>query len=42
MKFFQSVEECGKWPQQACTAVFFLILKNVTSERLTALLPSQI
>ena len=23
----------GNWPQQACTTMFFLIPKNVTSER---------
>ena len=29
----------GKWPQQACTTMFFLIPKNVKSERPIALLP---
>ena len=29
------VERSGTWPHQACTTVFFLIPKNVTSERPT-------
>ena len=33
--------EC-KWPQQACTTMLFLIPKNVTSERLIALIPTLI
>ena len=32
----------GKWPQQACTTMFFLIPKNVTSERPIALMPTLI
>ena len=34
------VEQSGKWPQQACTAMFFLIPKNVTSEWPIALMPT--
>ena len=29
----KKVEQSGKWPQQACTTMFFLIPKNVSSER---------
>ena len=36
------MEQSGKWPQQACTTMFFLILKNVTSERPIALMPTLI
>ena len=32
----------GKWPQQACTTIFFLIPKNVTSEQPIALMPTMI
>ena len=31
--FLDKVELCGKWPQQACTTLFFLMPKNVASER---------
>ena len=33
VEFLEKVEQSGKWPQQACTSMFFLIPKNVTSER---------
>ena len=33
VEFFEEVEQSGKWPQQACTTMFFLIPKNITSER---------
>ena len=33
VEFFERVEQSGKWSQQACTTMFFLIPKNVTSER---------
>ena len=36
------MEQSGKWPQQACTTMFFLIPKNVTSERPSALMPTLI
>ena len=36
------VEQCGRWPQQACTTIFFLIPKNVTSERPITLMPTMI
>ena len=42
MDFLEKVEQSGKWPQQACTTMFFLIPKNVTGERLIALLPTLI
>ena len=34
--------QSGKWPQQACTTMFFLIPNNVTSERPIALMPTLI
>ena len=40
--FLENVEQCGKWPQQACTTMFFLIPKNVTSERTIAHMPTLI
>ena len=39
MEFLENVVQTGKWPQQACTTMFFLIPKNVTSERPIALMP---
>ena len=42
LKKWNKVEQSGKWPQQACTTMFFLIPKNVTSERLIALTPTLI
>ena len=42
VKFLDQVEQCGTWTQQACKTMFFLIPKNVTSERTTALLPTLI
>ena len=41
-RFSEKVEQSGKWPQQACTALFFLVPKNVTSERPIALVPTLI
>ena len=38
MEFLEKVEQSGKWPQQACTTMFFLIPKNVPSERPIALM----
>ena len=38
----EMVEQSGKWPQQACTTKFFLIPKNITSERPIALMPTLI
>ena len=38
----EKVEQSGKWPQQACTTMFFLIPKNVTSERPIAHMPTLI
>ena len=38
MEFLKKVEQSGKWPQQACTTMFFLTPKNVTSERPIALM----
>ena len=40
--FLENVEQCGRWPPQACTKMFFLIPKNVTSERPIALVPTMI
>ena len=36
------VEQSGRWPQEACMAMSFLIPKNVTSERPIALIPTLI
>ena len=41
VEFLEKVEQSGKWRQQACTMMFFL-LKNVTSERPIALMPTLI
>ena len=43
VEFLEMVEQSGKWPQQSCTTMFlcttfFLIPKNVTSERPIALI----
>ena len=40
VEFLEKVEQSGNWPQQACTTMFFLIPKNVTSERPIALMPT--
>ena len=37
-ELLEKVEQCARWPQQACTTMFFLIPKNVTNERPIALL----
>ena len=42
VEFLEKVEQSGKWPQQACTTMFFLIPRNVTSERPIALMPKLI
>ena len=42
VEFLEKVERSGKWPQQACTTMVFLIPKNVTSERPVALMPTLI
>ena len=42
VEFLENVEQSGKWPQQACTTMFFLIPKNVTSEQPIALMPTLI
>ena len=31
--FPMKVEQCGFWPEHACTTMFFLIPKHVTSEK---------
>ena len=36
------VEQCGRWPQQACTTILSLMSINVTSGRPIALLPTWI
>ena len=33
VEFLEKVEQCGRWPQQACTTMFFLIPNNVARER---------
>ena len=42
VELLEKVEQSGKWPQQTCTTMFFLIRKNVTSERPIALMPTLI
>ena len=42
VEFLENVEQSGKWPPQACTTMFFLIPKNVTSERPIAFMPTLI
>ena len=42
VEFLEKVEQSGKWSQQACTTMFFLISKNVKSERPMALMPTLI
>ena len=42
VEFLEKVEQSGKWPQHACTTMFFLIPKNFTSERPIALMPTLI
>ena len=39
VEFLKKVEQCGRWLQQACTRMFFLNPKNVTTERPIALMP---
>ena len=38
VEFPAKVEQSGKWRQQTCTTMFFLIPKNVTNERPIALM----
>ena len=33
VEFLEKMEQSGKWPQQACTTMFFVDQKNITSER---------
>ena len=42
VEFLEKVEQSGKWSEQACTTMFFLIPKNVTRERPSALMPTLI
>ena len=42
VEFLEKVELSGKWPQQECTTMFFLIPKNVASHRPIALMPTLI
>ena len=42
VEFLEKVEQSGKWPQQACTTMFFLIPENVTSDRPIELMPKLI
>ena len=36
------MEQSGQWPQQTCTTMFFLVPKDVTSERPIARMPTLI
>ena len=40
VELLEKVEQSGKWPQQACTTMFFMIPKNITGERPIALMPT--
>ena len=42
VEFSKKVAQCGRWPQQACTTMFFLIPKNVPNERPIALVLTMI
>ena len=42
VELLEKVDQSGKWPQQSCTTMFFLIPKNVTIERPIALMPTLI
>ena len=42
VELLEKMEQSGKWPQQACTTMFFLIPTIVTSERPIALMPTLI
>ena len=42
MEILDKVEQSGKWPQRACTTMFFLIPKNVRSEMPIAHMPTLI
>ena len=42
VELLEKVEQSGKWPRQACMTMFFMIPKNVTSERLIAHVPALI
>ena len=42
VEFLEKVEQSGRWSQQACTTMFFLIPKNVTSEWPIARIPTLI
>ena len=33
VEFLEKMEQSEKWPQQACTTMFFVDQKNITSER---------
>ena len=42
LECLEKVKQSGKCPQQDCTTMFFLIPKNVKSERPIALMPTLI
>ena len=42
VEFLEKVEQCVRWPQQACTTMFCMLPKNVASERPIALVPTMI
>ena len=42
VELLEKVEQRGRWPEQSCTTMLFLISKNVTNERPIALMPTLI
>ena len=40
VQLLEKVKQSGKWTQQACTTMFFLIPKSIMSERPIALMPT--
>ena len=42
VEFLEKLEQCGKWPQQSYTTMFFLIPKSITSEWPIALMSTMI
>ena len=40
VKFFEKVEQCGKWPQQACMTMFFFFFCRF--RRTSSSVPSRI
>ena len=40
VEFLEKMEQSGRWPQQACTTMLFLIPNDVTNEKPIALKPT--